>query len=58
MSTTIVDKNKKKYKPDWLRKFKGFESYTEAQAEKELEKLELLASIMSQHLQNISKCKT
>lgn len=56
MSTSIIEK--KKYKPEWLRKFKGFENYTEEQADKELEKLELLASIMAQHLQNINKCKT
>ncbi|WP_452223727.1 hypothetical protein [Lacinutrix chionoecetis] len=56
MSTSIV--KKKKYKPEWLRKFKGFENYTEEEADKELEKLELLASIMAQHLQNINKCKT
>jgi hypothetical protein len=49
----------KKYKEknissEWLRTFKGYESYTDEEAENEIKKLEQLSALICRHLCNTS----
>lgn len=54
MSILIVEKEKRKFSPDWLRNFQGFENYTDEKAVKEIKELETLSEIICQHIQNTS----
>tara|TARA_R110002012_G_scaffold134120_1_gene287347 strand:- start:1307 stop:1480 length:174 start_codon:yes stop_codon:yes gene_type:complete len=56
---SVLIQLEKKYKeekisPEWLRTFKGYESYTDEEAESELKKLEQLSALICRHLRNTS----
>lgn len=54
MSTLIIETKNRKIGLDWLRKFKGFENYSDQEAERELKELDELSRIICQHIQNTS----
>lgn len=57
MSNSIIVEEKltfKKYDAEWLKKFEGFEEYSDKKAENTINKLEEFAKILCEHLQNSS----
>lgn len=54
MPTLKVKKKKITISPDWLRKFNGFENYSDQKAKIELKELDELSKIICQHIQNTS----
>jgi hypothetical protein len=57
MSTLIALEKKYKeikFSPDWLRSFKGYENFSDNQAETEIKKLEQLSTIICGHIRNTS----
>jgi heme-binding NEAT domain protein len=53
MSNTIIEQRQKNrtFNSTWLKTFKGFEDYSEKEAEKILEQLRELTNIVCRHVQ-------
>lgn len=53
MSNTIIEQRQKNrtFNSTWLKTFKGFEDYSEEEAEKILEQLRELTNIVCRHVQ-------
>jgi hypothetical protein len=53
MSNTIIEPRQKSrtFNSTWLKTYKGFEDYSEEEAEKILEQLRELANIVCRHVQ-------
>ena len=57
MSEIIAAKQsttKQKYNEEWLKTFKGFDSYSEEESKKTIKQLEMLADVICQHFVNTS----
>jgi hypothetical protein len=55
MSSTVVTRNKEKvFDAQWLRAFKGFETYSEKEAIETIQQLEQMATTVCVHLSNTS----
>ncbi|WP_157517949.1 hypothetical protein [Flagellimonas lutaonensis] len=57
MSNPIIELKQKKrtFNSTWLKTYKGFEGYSEEEAENIIEQLQKLADIVCNHVQKIKK---
>jgi hypothetical protein len=57
MSNSIVvekQNQRRTYSTEWLKSFKGFEHYSEKEAEEVIRNLEVLGEVICKHLMNSS----